>query len=95
MARIIGVEKWTDARNSTSSVSKLQKWIDKRHLTDIFLRACRYGNKKVVVSLLAKGASPCVRNAKGATPLHLACQFKQMDIVKVSTSSTRKLPHID
>ena len=48
------------------------------------LKILHSGNKKIVVSLLAKGASPCVRNAKGATPLHLACQFKQMDIVKVS-----------
>ena len=46
-------------------------------------RACRYGNKKATHILLDKGATPSVRNAKGITPLHMACQFNHFDIVKV------------
>ena len=48
-------------------------------------RACRYGNKKATHILLDKGATPSVRNAKGITPLHMACQFNHFDIVKVHT----------
>ena len=46
-------------------------------------RACRYGNKKATHILLDKGATPSVRNAKGITPLHMACQFNHFDIAKV------------
>ena len=46
-------------------------------------RACRYGNKKATHILLDKGATPSVRNSKGVTPLHMACQFNHVDIVKV------------
>ena len=48
-----------------------------------FSRACRYGNKKVAVTLLDRGCTPCLRNARGVTPLHLACQYRHMDIAKV------------
>ena len=50
------------------------------------LRACRYGNKKVAVTLLDRGCTPCLRNARGVTPLHLACQYRHMDIAKVKTN---------
>ena len=46
-------------------------------------RACRFGKKKIVSLLLEKGASVNEKNVAGSTPLHLACEYGDPDIVKV------------
>ena len=52
----------------------------------LFLRrACRFGKKKIVQILLERGASANEKNVAGSTPLHLACEYGDGDIVKVST----------
>ena len=40
----------------------------------------------MAVTLLDRGCTPCLRNARGVTPLHLACQYRHMDIAKVKTN---------
>ena len=45
--------------------------------------ACRHGNEKVFELLLSLGAVTTSKNRVGATPLHLACQFKHLHMVKV------------
>ena len=45
--------------------------------------ACRHGNEKVFELLLSLGTVTTARNKVGATPLHLACQFKHLNMVKV------------
>ncbi len=57
----------------------------------IFVRACRYGNKKVVRMLLDRGATPSVRNSVGMTPLHLACLFNHIDIARVKAVAKNKI----
>ena len=46
-------------------------------------RACRFGKKKIVYLLLEKGAGVNEKNAAGSTPLHLASEYGDPDIVKV------------
>ena len=51
----------------------------------LFLRrACNFGKKKIVQILLERGASANEKNVAGSTPLHLACEYGDGDIVKVS-----------
>ena len=47
------------------------------------IRATRFGKVAAVEILLEQGASVNVINATGATPLHLACEYGQFEIVKV------------
>ena len=48
-------------------------------------RACRFGKKKIVHILLEKGALVNEKNIAGSTPLHLACEYGDADIVSVIT----------
>ena len=51
------------------------------------IRACRFGKKKIVNILLEKGASVNEKNVFGSTPLHLACEYGDLDIVRVGISN--------
>ena len=46
-------------------------------------RATRFGKTSVVRVLLEKGASVTAINNSGSTPLHLACEYGHLEIVKV------------
>ena len=49
----------------------------------LFLSACRHGNEEAFELLLSLGSVTTAKNKVGATPLHLACQFKHIIMVKV------------
>ena len=49
----------------------------------LFFRTCRYGNYKAAQLILENGGTTAVRDSKGMTPLHLACQNKHLEVVKV------------
>ena len=57
------------------------------YLKNILLkfRACRFGKRKIVYILLEKGALVNEKNVAGSTPLHLACEYGDADIVSVIT----------
>ena len=46
-------------------------------------RACRYGNQAAFDLLVSRGAVLTARGRTGVTPLHLACKFKRVDMIKV------------
>jgi ankyrin repeat protein len=45
--------------------------------------ACIFGDKANVVLLLEKGAKTNVQDEEGQTPLHLACNYRHLDVIKL------------